>query len=83
MSVIKLNLNMPMSAFGNSSHNNINKTDTSLNVQKPYLRTNYIEGKMEEDLDLKNQKRIKNLPDPVLEKQLQKISLMICSMILV
>ena len=34
-------------------------------VQKPYLRTNYIEAKIEEDIDLKNQHRIKNLPDHI------------------
>ena len=39
--------------------------DTSLFVQKPYLRTNYIEANIEEDIDLKNQYRIKNLPDPI------------------
>ena len=41
------------------------KIDTSLFVQKPYLRTNYIEANIEEDIDLKNQYRIKNLPDPI------------------
>ena len=34
-------------------------------VTKPYLRTNYIESNIEEDIDLKNQYRIKNLPDPI------------------
>ena len=34
-------------------------------VQKPYLRTNYIESNFEEDIDLKNQYRSKNLPDPI------------------
>ena len=29
------------------------------------MRTNYIESNIEEDIDLKNQYRIKNLPDPV------------------
>ena len=58
-------LNMPMNVFGNSSNNSDNKIDTSLFVQKPYLRTNYIEAKIEEDIDLKNQKRIKKLPDPI------------------
>ena len=57
-------LNMPINVFGNSN-NSGNKIDTSLFVQKPYLRTNYIESNIEEDLDLKNQYRIKNLPDPV------------------
>ena len=34
-------------------------------VQKPYLRHNYIESNIEEDIDLKNQYRIKNLLDPI------------------
>ena len=34
-------------------------------VQKPYLRTNYIESNIEEDFDLKNQYSIKSLPDPI------------------
>ena len=55
---------MPINVFGNSSNNNDNKIDTSLFVQKPYLRTNYIESNIEEDIDLKNQYKIKNLPDP-------------------
>ena len=57
---------MPINVFGNSSNNNNdNKIDTSLFVQKPYLRSNYIESNIEEDIDLKNQYRIKNLPDPI------------------
>ena len=57
---------MPINVFGNSSNNNNdNKIDTSLFVQKPYLRTNYIESNIEEDIDLKNQFRIKNLPNPI------------------
>ena len=57
---------MPINVFGNSnSHDNNNKIDTSLFVQKPYLRTNYIESNIEEDIDLENQYRIKNLPDPI------------------
>ena len=56
---------MPINAFGNSNSNdNGNKIDTSLFVQKPYLRSNYIESISEEDIDLKNQYRIKNSPDP-------------------
>ena len=55
---------MPIIVFGNSSNNAENKIDTSLLVQKPYLRTNYTECNIEEDLDLKNQYRIKTLPDP-------------------
>ena len=56
---------MPTNVFGNSSNNSDNKIDTSLFVQKPYLRTNYIESNIEEDIDLKTEYRIKNLPDPI------------------
>ena len=56
---------MPINVFGNSSNNSEQKIDTSLFVQKPYLRTNYIEANIEEDIDLKSQYRIKNLPDPI------------------
>ena len=57
---------MPINVFGNSNSNdNGSKDDTSLFVQKPYLRTNYIEANIEEDIDLKGQFRIKNLPDPI------------------
>ena len=56
---------MPINVFGNSSNISENKIDTSLFVQKRYSRTKYIEAKLEEDIDLRNQYRIKNLPDPV------------------
>ena len=57
---------MPLNVFGNSNSNNSdNKIDTSLFVQKPYLRTNYIESNIEEDIDLKNQFRNKNFSDPI------------------
>ena len=56
---------MPLNVFGNSSNNSDNKADTSLFVKKPYLRTNYIESNIEEDIDLKGHYRIKNLPDPI------------------
>ena len=55
---------MPINVFGNSSNNSDHKIDTSLFVQKPYLRTNYIESNIEEDIHLKNQFKIKNLPCP-------------------
>ena len=56
--------NMPINVFGNSSssYDNGNKIDTSLFVQKHYLRTNYIEAKIEEDIIMRNQFKIKNLP---------------------
>ena len=57
---------MPINVFGNSnSIDNGNKIDTSLFVQKLYLRTIYIEANIEEGIDLKNQYRIKLLPVPV------------------
>ena len=55
---------MPINAFGNNSNSSENRIDASLFVQKPYLRSNYIECNRE-DIDLKNQYRIKNLPDPI------------------
>ena len=57
---------MTMNVFGNSNSNNSgNKIDRSLVVQKPYLRSNYIEANIEEEIDLKNQFRIKNLLHPI------------------
>ena len=57
---------MPISVFGSSNDNiSSNKIDTSSFVQKPYLRTNYIEADIEEDIDMKNKYYIKNLPKPV------------------
>ena len=57
---------MPINVFGNSNSNNSdNKIDTSLFVQKPYLRSNCIEADFREDIDLKNQYAVKNLLDPI------------------
>ena len=57
---------MPINVFGNSNSNNSdNKADTSLFVQKPYQRTNYIVANIEEDIDMKNQFRIKNVLDSI------------------
>ena len=56
---------MPINVFGNSNSNiNGSKIDTSLFVQKPYLRTDYIEANIEEDISMKNQFKIKNVPCP-------------------
>ena len=57
---------MPINVFGNSSssHDNGNKIDTSLFVQKPYLRTNYLEANIEEDIDMKKKFKIKKLSSP-------------------
>ena len=60
---------MSIKVIGNSSNNSEQKIDTSLFVQRPYLRTNYIESNIEEDIDLKNQYRIKNLADPIIIRE--------------
>ena len=60
---------MPINVFGNSNSNdNNNKVDTSKFVQKSYLRSNYIETDLDHDINLKNQYRIINLPDPINDK---------------
>ena len=65
---------MPIIVFGNSSNNSEHKIDTNLFVQKPYLRTNYIESDKEEDIDFKINMELKNnLILSAYEKQLQKI----------
>ena len=56
---------MPIIVFGSCSNISENKIDTSIFVQKPYLRINYIEANIEADIDSKTQYRIKNLPDPI------------------
>ena len=43
----------------------LKKIHTSLFVQKPFLGTIYRESNFKEDIDLKNQFRIKKLPDPI------------------
>ena len=62
-----------MNVFGNRSIISENKSDAPSCLQKPYLRTNFFEGKIEEDIDVKRQCR-KNLYPILLasEKQLQK-----------
>ena len=75
---------MPIKVFGNSSNNSDNKIDTSLFVQKPYLRTNYIEANIEEDIDVKINIELKiNLILLACENQRQKIMLIIYLTILV
>ena len=57
---------MTINVFGNSnSKTSYNKHDNRLFVQKPYLRTNSIEKNIGEDIDLKNQYRIKTKPIPI------------------
>ena len=55
---------MPINVFGNPCHYKNKQIDTSLFVKKPYSRTKYLES-YTEDIDSKNQFRIKNLPDPI------------------
>ena len=56
---------MPINVFVNSSNNSESIIDTTLFVQKPYWGTKYIESHTKEDLEMKNQKKLTNLPDPI------------------
>ena len=56
---------MPIIVFGNRLKIYENKVDTSLIVQNSYLRTNYVDTNIEEDIDMKKQFRIRNLIDPI------------------
>ena len=65
MSTKLLNLNMPINVFGKSKPNiKGNKIETSPFVQKPFFRSKYIEANIEEDIVMKNQFKMKNLPCP-------------------
>ena len=55
---------MPINVFGNISNNSASRNNSCFFVQKPYSKTKYLESNLE-DIDLKNQYRIKNLPDPI------------------
>ena len=54
---------MTIKLFDNSSNYSEIKIDANIFVQKPYWRTNFIEANIEEEIDMKNQFRFKNLPD--------------------
>ena len=57
---------MLTNVLGNSNSNDDgNEIVTGIFVQNPYLRTNYIESNMEEDIHRKSQFRVQNLPDPI------------------
>ena len=66
---------MPINVFGNSSNISNIKIDNSLAVQKPYLRTNYIESNIEEDIDLQNQYRIKSPPVPISTQEIKRFEI--------
>ena len=52
-----------MNVFKSSSSQSDSQIDTSNFVKKSCLKTNYIETNLEEDIDMKNQYCIKNLPN--------------------
>ena len=60
---------MSINVFGNSSTTSEIKTDTTLFVQRRYVRTTFEESNIEEDIELKNQYRIKNIPDSMSIKE--------------
>ena len=45
---------MPMIVFGSTNSTN-DSTNTALFLQKPYLRNNYTESNLEEDIDMEQQ----------------------------
>ena len=57
-------INMPINVCRCTLGYNEHEIDTSMFVQKPFSRTNYIGSKIEEDIDLKNNFRFKDLPNP-------------------
>ena len=59
---------MPILVFGSSSRKIESINDTSLFVQKSFLKTKY-KIIIEDDIDMKNQLRIKNLPDPLIIRE--------------
>ena len=56
---------MPISVLDTILANAEIRIDISLFVQRPYLGNNYLEHNNEEDIDMKNQYKIKNLKDPI------------------
>ena len=44
---------MPINVFGKNSNSSETEIDTSLLVQKPFLRNNYGKINMEEDIDFR------------------------------
>ena len=53
---------MPKNVLGNTAQYVVIQLDTTSFVQKPYLRTKFVEIFFEEDIDMKNQFEVKNLP---------------------
>ena len=74
-----------MIVFGkSSSHDNGKKIDTSLFVQKPYLKKIYKESSFQEDIDLKSNLELKIHHIPLTyENQLQEKMLILNLTILV
>ena len=56
---------MPIDVLVKKSNISEIKIDTSPFVHKQYLRSNYIENDIEENIYMKNQLKIKNLKDPI------------------
>ena len=55
--------------ISSSSQNNANNLDKSVFVQKPKLRTKYKEKNIEEDIDMTTQNILKNLKDPISNRE--------------
>ena len=56
---------MPISVFDSTTDNVSATLDTSSFIQKSYLREKYVESSIEENIDRKNQNRIRIIRDSI------------------
>ena len=54
--------------FGSAINSSGSIVSTNTGVTKTYIKTNYIESNIEEDIDMKNTFKIKNHPNPTLSQ---------------
>ena len=59
---------MTLNVFGNSLTSSNDKIDLSQYARKSYIRSNYIETDINHDIDLKNQYKLINIPNPINDK---------------
>ena len=56
---------MTINVFGNSLTSSNDKIDLSQYARKSYIRSNYIETDINHNIDLKNQYKLINIPNPI------------------
>ena len=59
---------MTINVFGNSLTSSNDKIDLSQHARKSYIRSNYIETDINHNIDLKNQYKLINIPNPINDK---------------